>query len=249
MKIVEKTILGIVPARLESTRLERKPLVDICGIPMVVHVAKRALMCDMLTEVVVATDSEEIKEVVETYGLNAVMTSSLHRNPSERMVELLPLYDNDYFVLINGDEPLVRPHDINSSIMLAMSTGCDASLLSVPTKKKNSPSDFKIVKDINNRLMYISRADIPFAKTGTQDEFEKAYHIMAFRRETLDWYATLDRSYYESLEDHEHLRLLEAGADIRVQKIQHECFSVDTLEDLRWVRERMPNDPIFIEYD
>lgn len=245
---MNKKILGIVPARLESSRLDRKPLAEISGIPMVVHVAKRASFCDLLDEVVVATDSYEIKQVVENYGLQAVMTSEKHRNPSERMVELLPLYDHEYFVLINGDEPLVRPCDIESSINLALNTDCDATLLSVPTSKANSPSDFKIVKDTNNKLLYISRADIPYAKVGRAESYEKAYHIMTFRRETLDWYSTLDRSYYESLEDHEHLRLLEAGVDIRVENIEHECYSVDTQEDLTWVREKMLNDPLFAKY-
>jgi len=243
-----KKILGVVPARLESTRLNRKPLADICGIPMVVHVAKRAQICNLLDDVVVATDSEEVLKEAEKFGLNAVMTSPIHRNPSERMVELLPQYTHEYFVLVNGDEPLVRPCDIDASINLAITTNCDASLLSVPTQKANSPSDFKIIKDNNNRLLYISRADIPFAKTGRVEKFEKAYHIMTFRRETLDWYATLDRSYYESFEDHEHLRLIEAGADIRVEYIDHECFSVDTEEDLLWVRERMLTDAIYAKY-
>lgn len=243
-----KKILGVVPARLESTRLNRKPLADICGIPMVVHVAKRAELCNLLDDVVVATDSKEVLEVVKKFGLHAVMTSPRHRNPSERMVELLPQYKHEYFVLVNGDEPLVRPQDIESSIKLAIATNCDASLLSVPTKKADSPSDFKIIKDNNNRLLYISRADIPFAKTGRVEKYEKAYHIMTFRRETLDWYASLDRSYYESFEDHEHLRLIEAGADIRVEHVDHECFSVDTEEDLLWVRERMLTDSIYDEY-
>lgn len=245
---MRESILGIVPARLKSTRLDEKPLADICGVPMVVHVAKRAEMVARFDKVVVATDSSKIKSICESFGLNVAMTSEKPRNPSERMCELLQVYNHNYFVLVNGDEPLVRPQDITISIDTCLTNNADASLLSVRTQKFSSPSDFKIVKDRTGRLMYISRADIPHGKNAPPEDMEKAYHIMTFKRSTLELYQTLQRSYYESLEDHEHLRLIEYGSTIMVEPVALECFSVDTQEDLDWVRERMIDDPLFKQY-
>lgn len=241
-------IVGVVPARLKSSRLAEKPLLDICGMPMVVHVALRASLVNQLTQVVVATDSSLIMDVCDRYGIHSIRTADSHRNPSERMCELLDKLTADYFVLVNGDEPLVRPVDILTSIETCRNSTADASLLSVPTAKFNSPSDFKIVKDSDGRLLYITRADIPHGKTERPPNMEKAYHIMTFRADTLAWYKTLAKTTYESYEDHEHLRLIEAGGNIKVQPVDHECFSVDTAEDLEWVRLRMPSDETFQLY-
>ena len=107
--------IGIIPARLNSVRVPRKAIVDIHGLPMCVHVYRRALMSEVLDEVVIATDSIEVMNVAKAHGAKAVITKSSHVNGTERMAEVLETHDSDIAVLINGDEPLIDPNHIGVS--------------------------------------------------------------------------------------------------------------------------------------
>ena len=242
-------ILGVIPARLQSQRVKEKALVDICSIPMVVHVYLRTKLCSVFDDVVVATDSQKIVDVVESYGGKAMLTSDKHRNPTERLYEVSCNVDHDIIMLINGDEPLVRPCDVELSLeTLLKSENTDASLLAVKFKKLNSSSDFKIVLNNRNEIMYISRSDIPSPCKNEVDYMLKAYHVMAFKRDTLKRYSELPRERVERIEEHEHIRMLVNGMKIQASVIEYECFSVDTQVDLDWVRSVMPKDEIFQQY-
>lgn len=243
-------ILGIIPARLDSTRIKRKPLFKLLGIECFLHVYYRAIQNDQLTDLVVATDSIEIHELALKHGILSIMTSKHHRNPTERMVEVASIMNNyDYYVLVNGDEVLLNPEDITKSIeCLHKSPEAIVSMLRIPFSKSNSISDFKVVCDNSNNLMYISRSDIPQNKNGDNFEFEKAYHLMTFRPEALRIYSSLERSKLEAYEDHEHLRFIENGYKIKTSLVNSNTISLDSPDDIEFIENSLSEDKYFSKY-
>lgn len=244
-------VIGIIPSRLQSSRLPQKALVDICGMPLIIHVCNRAKMAKKLDDLYVATDSEEIKAEVEKFGFKCLLTSNQHRNGTERLTEAINYIDEDADVIVSifGDEALLNPNDIDTSVETLLShEDADASILTIDYTKKNSPSDFKAVVNLRGELMYMSRNDIPSDARNKCDSMLKLYHLLSFKRQTLLDYAKMDKTPLEKIEDHEHLRLLEHGYKIQTAKVYTICVSVDTYEDLEYVRERMKEDPLYKLY-
>lgn len=241
-------VVGIIPSRLKSTRVSNKPLVDICGLPMVVHVYRRACFSDVLDDVIVATDSDIVQSVVEKHGGKAVITSANHKNGTERVAEVAKYIDADVIVLINGDEAILEPEHIRDSLDALLKSSSDASILVIDFFKQNSPSDFKVVLNSKDEVMYISRSDIPSNARNPVPSMLKAYHILSFERNFLIEYAKMDKSLLEKIEDHEHLRIIENGYTLKAKKVSGHSISVDTHEDLEYVREVMKTDPYFLQY-
>ena len=243
-------IVGVIPARYASTRLPGKPLVDICGLPMVVHTLKRAQMCDALDKVIVATDDKRIFEVVESFGGVAMMTSSDHRDANYRLHEVSKKIDSDFYVLINGDEPLLNPDDIKKSISgLFNNNEAFASLLVSPYSERNNISNLKMVLDVNDYVMYISRSDIPSDARGEKLPMWKGYYIVTFRKESLKIYAVeMGHSDLNLREETNENKIIEYGYKIKAIKTNTNALSVDTPEDLEKVRSMMLEDSIFKRY-
>jgi len=241
--------IAILPARLESSRLPRKALKDICGLPMIVHVFKRCLLSKKLDEVYVATDSFEIKEVVEKYGGKVIMTSSKHETGTDRIAEAALELDAEIIVNIQGDEALVNPKYIDRVIHeLIENPDINVGILVNSFSKKDSPSDIKVVLNKNNEVMYLSRSDIPSGSRLNNPPMLKAYHIVPFRKKFLLEYAQMDRGSLEKIEFNEYVRILENGERIRAVYVESDAVSVDTPEDLQYVREVMPYDLWFQQY-
>lgn len=234
-------VLGVIPVRLNSTRIPQKPLYKIKGKELVLHVYDKIKDYPGFSDLVVACDSVKVKRLIESHGGKAIITSSKHKNGTERLTEirnLLPSYD--CYCLVNGDEILVNPESITKSINSFKSNDwADVTILAVPYSKEHSYSDFKVVLDINDRVMYISRNDIPSSSRNSVGARLKAYHIMCFSKKALDAYRNLDRSPLESIEDHELLRLIENGFNIHCTVVHEECVSFDTMEDLNYILERL----------
>ena len=241
-------IVGIIPSRIKSTRIPKKALVDIHGLPMVVHVYKRSCMSPILSDVIVATDSMEILKTVENHGGKAIMTSPDHQNGTERLAEVVENMPVDIAVLINGDEPLIDPEHIKDSVEALIESNADSSILVLDFSKKSSPSDFKVVLNKNNEIMYISRNDIPSNARNKVDTMLKAYHILSFRKDFLLKYAQMDKTPLEIAEDHEHLRIIENGYRLVAKKVESGSISVDTPEGLEYVRKMMAEDKYFLKY-
>ena len=235
--------VAIIPSRLKSSRLPRKALADICGLPMIVHVFKRCEFAESLDEVFVATDSDEIREVVEQYGGKVLMTSSHHDNGTERIAEAAENIDADIIVNVQGDEALVMPEHIDSAVKaLVEDENINVSILVNSFSKRASPSDIKVVLDRRGNVMYFSRSDIPSDFRTKDAPLLKAYHILPFRKDFLMEYAKWEKGYLEKIEYHEHLRILERGHRIKAVKVNSQGISVDTEEDLREVRNQMKKD-------
>ena len=245
----DQKVIAILPARLESTRLPRKALKDICGLPMIVHVFKRCLLSKKLDEVYVATDSFEIKEVVEKYGGKVIMTSSKHETGTDRIAEAALELDAEIIVNIQGDEALVNPKYIDRvTNELIENPDINVGILVNSFSKKDSPSDIKVVLNKNNDVMYLSRSDIPSGSRLNNPPMLKAYHIVPFRKKFLLEYAQMDRGSLEKIEFNEYVRILENGERIRAVNVESDAVSVDTPEDLQYVREVMPYDLWFHQY-
>ena len=245
----DQKAIAILPARLESSRLPRKALKDICGLPMIVHVFKRCLLSKKLDEVYVATDSFEIKEVVEKYGGKVIMTSSKHETGTDRIAEAALELDAEIIVNIQGDEALVDPKYIDRvTNELIENPDINVGILVNSFSKKDSPSDIKVVLNKNNDVMYLSRSDIPSGSRLNNPPMLKAYHIVPFRKKFLLEFAQMDRGSLEKIEFNEYVRILENGERIRAVYVESDAVSVDTPEDLQSVREVMPHDLWFQQY-
>ena len=245
----DQKAIAILPARLESSRLPRKALKDICGLPMIVHVFKRCLLSKKLDEVYVATDSFEIKEVVEKYGGKVIMTSSKHETGTDRIAEAALELDAEIIVNIQGDEALVNPKYIDRvTNELIENPDINVGILVNSFSKKDSPSDIKVVLNKNNDVMYLSRSDIPSGSRLNNPPMLKAYHIVPFRKKFLLEFSQWDKGSLEKIEFNEYLRILENGERIRAVYVESDAVSIDTPEDLQYVREVMPYDLWFPQY-
>lgn len=246
----------VIPARYDSTRLPGKPLLDIDGKPMIQHVYERAVQSGA-AEVVVATDDERIKSVVEGFGGIAMMTSAEHRSGTERLaevVEQLALADDEVVVNVQGDEPQIPPQIIRQvAENLASQRNAPMATLAVSMEDVDevfNPNAVKVVLDANGYALYFSRAPIPynrtaFTQTQRADEtlpegYLRHIGIYAYRAGFVHRYAEWDSSPLEALESLEQLRVLWHGERIHVaQAILAPPAGVDTAEDLERARKSM----------
>lgn len=243
-----KTV-AIIPARLESSRLPRKAMADICGMPMIVHVYRRCLFSAVLSDVFVATDSDEIKSAVEEIGGKVIMTASNHATGTDRIAEAAIEIDTDIVVDVQGDEALVNPESIDKVVQpLIKDQSLNMGILVNPTTRRNATSDIKVVVDENMNVLYMSRADIPSDARTDYPDLLKAYHIIPYRKEFLLQYANWSPGHLETTEYNEFLRGLEKGYKIRAVRVESDAISVDTKEDLEIVRDQMMKDELFQKY-
>ena len=247
--INSQKVIAILPVRLESTRLPGKALKDICGLPMIIHVLKRCLFSKTLEKVFVATDSQEVREVVEKFGGEVIMTSSKHKTGTDRIAEAALKLDTDIVVNIQGDEALVNPEYIDKVVLeLIDDPDLNVAILVNPYSKKNSTSDIKVVLNKFNDVMYFSRSDIPSDSRVNEPEMFKAYHIVPFRKNFLLKFAKWEKGNLEKIEFNEYLRILEYGERMRAVLVKSDAVSVDTQDDLDYVRKEMHNDFWFKKY-
>jgi 3-deoxy-manno-octulosonate cytidylyltransferase (CMP-KDO synthetase) len=252
-------IIGIIPARLASSRLPQKPLADILGMPMIGHVYHRSKLCTTLDEVYVATCDKEIYDYINSIGGKAVMTSDKHERASDRTAEALlkiELDTNskiDIVVMIQGDEPMVTPEMINDSIVPLLNdksikiTNLMAKMNSI--QEHEDPAEVKVVVDKNNFALYFSREAIPSRKKGVDDvPMLKQVCIIPFLRDFLLEYNEMEQTPLEIIESVDMNRLLENGIKIKMVLSETETYSVDTLADLENVNNKMINDILLKSY-
>lgn len=243
-------VVGIIPARMASSRFPGKPLVDIEGLPMVIHVMKRAMLCGYLDEVYVATDSGEILNAVKKYGGKAIMTSSRHKTGTDRIAEASRKIKNcDIIVNIQGDEPLVNPNDISKLVKAVLKDkNCKFATLVCKTPSHNDVTECKVVLDLNSDILYMSRSDIPSPARVRMGHFYKLYCVIAFRKEFLRKFATWPLTPLEKIEYIEYIRILEHGYKMKGVLVNEYSTSVDTPRDLLKVKKMMKRDKIKNKY-
>lgn len=242
-------VVGIIPARLQSSRLPEKALVDILGLPMIVHTCKRAQMSKTLDEVYLATDSDKIRQVAEQHGIKVIMTGTHHQTGSDRIAEAAEILKPDIVVNIQGDEPLVDPNHIDDiTSALLHDEEVKVALGVTPYRKKNSPSDIKAVLDLKGNILYCSRDDLPSAARTPVEVMMKMCFVVAFRADFLRQYSRWEQTPLEKIKFNEYLRILEHGENIRAVSLDDAKISVDTHDDLEVVRELMAKDKLREQY-
>jgi len=241
----------VIPARFASTRLPGKPLADIGGMPMIWHVWQRSLESGA-ARVVIATDSDEVRDTCEAFGADVRMTSATHESGTDRINEVaasLALNDSDIVVNVQGDEPLMPPENIRQVAELAAVAGTDIATLHVPVESLDAyldPNVVKLVADERGRALYFSRAPVPWYRDAPSDSnrlpsmFSGASRhlgIYAYRVSALRKFAAAAPCGLELAEKLEQLRALWLGMTIRTAiAARIPSRGVDTAEDLETVR-------------
>lgn len=230
-------ILAVIPARLHSTRLPRKVLREIGGVPMVVQVFRRARTSPLLSDILVATDSEEVVETCHAHRVPAVMTAADHASGTDRLWEVARARAADVYVNIQGDEPLITAGHIERLVRPFLT---EPEVQVTTLKIRATPEEVasrtanKVVTDVHGDALYFSRLPIPFDRDHRGGiTYWKHIGLYAYRRSVLETYHSLPPSSLERAEQLEQLRLLEAGIPIRVLETTEPTIGVDTEDDLR----------------
>ncbi len=239
--------LGVIPARIGSTRLPRKPLQPLLGKPLILWVWERARRMDVLDRLVVATDSSEIARVCRRAGAEVARTSPEHATGSDRVWEVARASDALYDVVVNvqGDEPLIEPECVAAAVRM-VEAGFDAGTCAAPIDdptELDDPSVVKVVRTASGRALYFSRAEIPHRRPGTEAGRARPrlrhVGVYAYRRRALERWVGLGPSALEEEEGLEQLRALEHGMRIGVAVVASAAAGVDTPADLRRVERRL----------
>jgi 3-deoxy-manno-octulosonate cytidylyltransferase (CMP-KDO synthetase) len=244
----QPNIVGVIPARYGSTRLAAKPLIDLCGKPMIQHVYERASGATSLRSVIVATDHPAIAQAVEGFGGSVVMTPPELRTGSDRIAHVAAsLTDAGIIVNIQGDEPLMVPAMIDEAVRSL--TEDPAAQVGTLVREISSAADLanpgvvKVVVADDRRALYFSRSPIPYCRDVRQTELWHTHHkyykhigIYVYRRDILLRYARWEEGLLERAERLEQLRFLEHNVPIATLVTSHDSIPVDTAEDADRVR-------------
>jgi 3-deoxy-manno-octulosonate cytidylyltransferase (CMP-KDO synthetase) len=252
-------IIGIIPARMESSRYPNKPLAKIHGIPMVGHCFLRSKMCSLLDEVYVATCNQEVVDYIASIGGQAIMTANTHERASDRAAEAMLKAEamtgkkTDVVVMIQGDEPMLTPEMLTEAIA-PMKADASIEVLNlmgdvVTREEHDDPNEVKVVVDRKGDALYFSREPIPSWRKGAKVvPMKKQICIIPFRREFLLKFNSLPQTPLEIVESVDMLRCLEYGHKVRMVPTTVESYSVDTPEDLRDVEAAMQGDALMKKY-
>ncbi len=241
--------IGLIPSRLNSTRLPSKALLPIDGLPLVVHTLKRAQLAKSLAEVYVCTDSDEIAKAVLDNGGKVLMTRPDHANGTERIAEAAQQLDADYFVDIQGDEPLINPDHIDAVVAEHVRhPEWEILLPSLPISHPESLHVVKVVHDSSMRVIFLSRSVIPQPFRHRPAYYLKHLSIISFRPAALQRFASLPLGELEVIEGIELLRAIENGMIVGTTLLDGNSFSVDVEEDYVRVKVQMLQDEIRKRY-
>ena len=236
------TALGVIPARLASTRLPRKVLREILGKPLIVHVWEAAKRSPELADVLVATDAPEVVAACARFAVPAVMTSAEHPSGTDRVWEIAQSRAADVYVNIQGDEPLITPRHIARLVAPFRErpeTQVSTLKIRLQPDEMDNPNVNKVVCGADGRALYFSKYPIPYDRDGRGVARFKHIGLYAYRRAALEAFHRLPPSPLELTEKLEQLRFLENGIPIVVAETDEPTIGVDTEADLRAVEARL----------
>lgn len=244
----------IIPARLGSSRLPSKVILDICGKPMVQHVYEAAKRAENISAVYIATDSTEVESACRKFTSNIIMTSKEHESGTDRLAEAVESLECDNIINVQGDEPLMDPELITqlAHTLEDENTEMSSAMHKIKTTSElKSPNSVKVTVDKNSNALYFSRSIIPHHRDNWEAllnhhktipeplRFYKHIGIYGYKKEFLQKYSTMEQTYLEKLEKLEQLRVLENGYKITMIETEYEPVGVDVQEDLEKVRKIM----------
>lgn len=239
------SVVAIIPARYQSSRLPGKALADIGGHPMIEHVYRRALAARGITSVIVATDDRRIADAVAAFGGDVRMTSADHPSGTDRLAEVAAALACDIVVNVQGDEPLIDPQMIEEALA-PMIADRELEMSTLRRRIEDSselqnPNVTKVVVDQDGFALYFSRAPIPFTRSGSEPAPAwRHVGLYVYRRDCLLRLAALPATAMERAEALEQLRAIENGIRIKTIETAHDSIGVDTPDDLARVRQLTP---------
>ena len=242
-------IVGLIPSRLNSSRLFAKALLEVDGLPLVVHTYKRAMLSKKLSEIYICTDSKKIQKIGQKHNCKVLMTG---KNPTgtDRISEAADKLKTkfDLYVDIQGDEPLIDPNHIDKVISWHQDNLVfDIVVPSLKIKLIDSPHIVKIVKS-KKRVLYFSRSRIPYSFKKQNNSYNKHLSIISFKPKALKEFKKLKESNLEKIEGIELMRALENDMSIGTFELKGSSFSVDTKGDYIKAKRFMTNDQFRKKY-
>lgn len=233
-------VIGIIPARYGSTRLPGKPLKDILGHPMIWWVYQRVYIVDKLDEIYVATDDKRIKKVCEDNDIPVIVTSNKHTTAAERLQEVSEYIKADFYIQLNGDEPLINTEAVSAAIpdIVPQNREFGTNIIteiSIPAQVMD-PSNIKVTFDKNMNALYMSRTPIPYPFKAIDFKYYKHVGIIGYNKMMLDFYKNTVPGKFETIEGIDTMRFLDYGKQLKLIYFPN-CYSlsVDTEKDLEMV--------------
>ena len=243
--------VGLIPTRLNSTRLPQKALLPINDIPLIIHTYRRAKLSKKLNDVFICCDDIKIKKVAERFGAKVIITSKNHINGTERINEAYNKLKNkyDFVVDIQGDEPLISPYHIDQIVNFHKKNNTtDIILPTLEIKPTNNTNIVKVLLNNKNDVLYLSRANLPFSFKKNLKKSLKHLSIISFLPKSLQKFCSIKKTNLESIEDIELLRALEIGLKLKSLKLKGDSFSVDVYDDYKKANLKMSKDKFFKIY-
>ena len=239
-------ILGLIPSRLNSKRLKKKPLLNIDGLPIIVHTFKRAMLSKKLDRVIVCCDDKRIFDIVKKYGGEAMMTSKKHKNGTERIFEIAKKFKPKYVVDVQGDEPFVNPKDIDRVIDFHKKKSVFDIVVPSMLAEHNASSRnlVKVVFSDNGKILYFSRALVPYDYLDIKNNYYRDLSIVSFKYDALKKYNSFKEGKIEKIEGIELIRAIENNLNLGTFKATNSGFAVDVNQDLMRAIDLMPTDKI-----
>lgn len=234
-------VIGVIPARYGSTRLPGKPLKDICGKPMIWWVYSQVMTAKKLDEVYVATDDERIRDVCAQYSIPVVMTANTHRTAANRLFEVSEKIAADFYVQLNGDEPLMDVRAIDACVPDAapqdIEFGTNIITEMTDPAQVMDASNIKVVFDHDMNALYMSRTPIPYPFKSLDFKYYKHVGIIGYNKRMLDFYSSSLPGRFETIEGIDTMRFIDYGKRLHFVEVPNcHSLSVDTMMDLEVVR-------------
>ena len=234
-------IVGVIPARYQSSRFPGKPLADILGKPMIQYVYEQACKVKELDKVYVATDNELIMSVCNEKQIPVIMTSDDHPTHVHRVHEFSEKVEADYYLVICGDEPLIEPETIRSALPkngtdIDFYVGGLCRYFSDPAEVID-PANIKVVTNDKNECIILSRSPVPFPYKTILFRYKKVVGVECYNKPALDFFVSKEKGFLENIEDVTLQRFLENKIHIKYNLVDSKPLSVDTPRDLEKVKE------------
>ena len=234
------SVLGVIPARYKSTRFEGKPLAEINGIPMIKRTYTQALKSKLLDKLIVATEDSRIYEYCESEGIPVIMTSDNCLTGTDRLSEVAQSEKYDFYINIQGDEPVIDPIVITQLIEEYMKYGeqyIAYNLYKIITNSDevNSQTIIKVIVNEKDELLYMSRLPIPYSNSNLVSEFRQQIPVYGFTGTALQLFSEKSKTLNEQYEDIELLRFLDIGYKLKMVETFASSIAVDVIDDIKKV--------------
>jgi len=228
-------VTALIPARLSSTRFDRKLLMDLCGKSIILRTYESVVETGLFHSVYVVTEDQEIYDEIVNAGGNSIISKNKHESGSDRIAEACKSIDSDAFVNIQGDEPFIDSFSVNKLVLELNSSEYVSLMINISDSNEiNNPNNVKVIVDSDNYALYFSRSVIPFNRDVNSNEIDYFKHIgvYGFTKQALINFSKLPPSKLELVEKIEAIRIIENGSKIKMIETDFLGVGIDTKEDL-----------------